>query len=109
MPDMSSEGVLLLEDEVKKEYEAPPHHQEVPDGASQESKPLLPHLSSYSCCDIPVLFSSSSSSSRRKEQPYTVSKILLSAISPWLAGLIEGASLAHFVQTYHLAQLQVPF
>ena len=118
---MSRKGVLLLKDEVKKEYEVLPKG---PKGASKEeskplltSKPMLPHLSSSSCCDIPVVFSSTSSSSssssisrsssnissssissrRRQGQPYSISKNLLSAISPWLASLIQGASLVHSV------------
>ena len=113
MPDMSRKGVLLLEDEVKKEYEVLPKG---PKGASKEelkplltSKPLLPHLSSSSCCDIPVVFSRISSR-RRQGQPYSVSKNLLSAISPWLASLIQGASLVHSEahetnKLYHLIQL----
>ena len=73
-----------------------------PSKASKASLPAdLPNFSS-TCCDIPVVCSDHSSQPYCIDggQPYitnasqqcTISKVILSAVSPWLASLIEGTS-----------------
>ena len=86
--DMPSKGGLFLEDVVKMESEIILQQREEPfqekSRSPPTSKPLLPNQSPPTCCDIPVVFN---------ERTTSVSKVILSAISPWLASLIKGVPL----------------
>ena len=111
--DMSSNKVCMLKtkDEDKEEGEVSPELPKVLQNVlAQESRPLLPsptspslpfssktslpalipHLSS-TCSDIPVVCGVGGQTDASQDgQAHSLSKVLLSAISPWLASLIEG-------------------
>ena len=111
--DMSSNKVCMLKtkDEDKEEGEVSPELPKVLQNVlAQESRPLLPsptspslpfssktslppllpHLSS-TCSDIPVVCGVGCQTDASQDgQAHSLSKVLLSAISPWLASLIEG-------------------
>ena len=113
---MYSEKVCMLrtKDEDKEEGEMSSEMPEVQTVLPQESKhllprptspslplsskaslpALLPHLSS-TCSDIPVVCGvsnivGSQTDASEDGQAHSLSKVLLSAISPWLATLIQG-------------------
>ena len=88
---VQEEGVAQLEKDSKSSSN---FESKVPSSASKPSLPPaplpIPNLSS-SCCDIPVVFGDST----RTSTDYgtrSISKVILSAVSPWLASLIQGIS-----------------
>ena len=75
-----------LEEEEEEEVQFDSKSSEVPLSASKPSLPPIPNLSS-NCCDIPVVFGDNDNTSIGVR---SVSKVILSAVSPWLASLIQG-------------------
>ena len=76
----------LEEEEEEEEVQFDSKSSEVPLSASKPSLPPIPNLSS-NCCDIPVVFGDNDNTSIGVR---SVSKVILSEVSPWLASLIEG-------------------
>ena len=76
----------LEEEEEEEEVQFDSKSSEVPLSASKPSLPPIPNLSS-NCCDIPVVFGDNDNT---RVGVGSVSKVILSAVSPWLASLIQG-------------------